>query len=719
MRNRILSNGHNQNGNGLPASDASSSSSASSASANGRHGKAPAVNLPGTLLHDDLFIDREEFIRLVVQSLRDVGYIESAATLEAESGYSMESPDVSQFRRYILDGLWAKAEAALSRLIHTDDENLYDARFLISQQKYLELLEAKKTTAALQVLRNELAPMNTETEQLHTLSSFLMCSDPEELRQRTGWDGASGSSRTQLLNDLQHYIPPSIMIPQRRLAELLHQAREYQHSRCVYHNSPLETTPFSLYTDHHCNKSDFPNTTTTILRGHTDEVWNMQWSHDGMRLATCGKDKSAVVWKMSISTEGGVRVFDWSTHLILRDHQYPVGCLAWSLDDSILLTSAEQHIKLWNAQTGVCIETLTEHSDTVTALAWLPDGSGFISGALDDKDGKLHESWGLTSMRVTDLAITHDFMRLVTIGMDRNPPSNNNDSSTTPRTNGSSASERGSNPPSNNDSSTTPRTNGSSASDQSVTPNAGGPGGSRNQNKMIIYDLRTKQPEHTVTLEGELTSVKISHDSRFALINLAPDEIRLWDLEANRVARKYTGQKQGRHVIRSCFGGVDNHFVVSGSEDSKIYVWHRESGVILEELPGHGEGSVNSVAWNPTNERMFASCSDDHTVRIWESPGGAPEGSSGRSGAGAARNGFGSLGNGFGSGEGTMMNGKGKGKGVVRQRGWDVSASTSVGVGASGSGGDEGVVGGEGEEMRTEEEGLTASSGTADDGGGR
>lgn len=45
-----------------------------------------------------------------------------------------------------------------------------DARFLISQQKYLELLEAKKTTAALQVLRNELAPMNTETEQLHTLS---------------------------------------------------------------------------------------------------------------------------------------------------------------------------------------------------------------------------------------------------------------------------------------------------------------------------------------------------------------------------------------------------------------------------------------------------------------------------------------------------------------------------------------------------------------------
>lgn len=50
---------------------------------------------------------------------------ESAATLEAESGYSMEAPEVSDFRQYILDASWTNAETALMRLGVTDDEGLW------------------------------------------------------------------------------------------------------------------------------------------------------------------------------------------------------------------------------------------------------------------------------------------------------------------------------------------------------------------------------------------------------------------------------------------------------------------------------------------------------------------------------------------------------------------------------------------------------------------
>lgn len=109
----------------------------------------------------------------------------------------------------------------------------------------------------------------------------------------------------------------------------------------------------------------------------------------------------------------------------------------------------------------------------------------------------------------------------------------------------------------------------------------------------------------------------------------------LWDLANHRIARKFAGQKQRTMVIRSCFGGAEQNFIASGSEgtffnhiylrqaikillDGNVYVWHRDTGVLLETLPGHGQGSVNAIAWNPRHVGMFASCSDDSTIRIWE-----------------------------------------------------------------------------------------------------
>lgn len=89
------------------------------------------------------------------------------------------------------------------------------------------------------------------------------------------------------------------MIPQRRFTTLLEQSRSYQRQRCLYHNAP--PTAFSLYVDHQCDRAAFPRITTTILEVHTDEVWNIEWSHDGMYLASASKDKSAIIWKIGAS----------------------------------------------------------------------------------------------------------------------------------------------------------------------------------------------------------------------------------------------------------------------------------------------------------------------------------------------------------------------------------------------------------------------------------
>ena len=53
---------------------------------------------------------------------------------------------------------------------------------------------------------------------------------------------------------------------------------------------------------------------------------------------------------------------------------------------------------------------------------------------------------------------------------------------------------------------------------------------------------------------------------RQALLNIAHQGVHLWDLEDRVLVRKFQGVSQGYYVIHSCFGGVNQSFVASGSE---------------------------------------------------------------------------------------------------------------------------------------------------------
>lgn len=52
------------------------------------------------------------------------------------------------------------------------------------------------------------------------------------------------------------YLPPSVMLPPRRLQTLLRQAVELQMDRCLYHNTKLDSNldSVSLLLDHVCGR---------------------------------------------------------------------------------------------------------------------------------------------------------------------------------------------------------------------------------------------------------------------------------------------------------------------------------------------------------------------------------------------------------------------------------------------------------------------------------
>ncbi len=59
-----------------------------------------------------------------------------------------------------------------------------------------------------------------------------------------------------LLSILVAYLPPSVMLPPRRLQTLLRQAVELQRDRCLYHNTKLDSNldSVSLLLDHVCSR---------------------------------------------------------------------------------------------------------------------------------------------------------------------------------------------------------------------------------------------------------------------------------------------------------------------------------------------------------------------------------------------------------------------------------------------------------------------------------
>lgn len=213
-----------------------------------------------------------DIVRLIGQHLKLIGLDRTAEVLMQESGCSLEHPAATKFREHVLSGDWHKADYDLQELqsiVEADElkltskhTNLIEMKFLLLEQKYLEYLDDSRPIDALHVLRNELTPLQHNTPRVHQLSSYMMCTNNEELYERAGWEGKNIRSRTRLMDRLQSFLPASVMLPPRRLHTLLRQAVELQTEHCTHHDMAWETSVdnVSLLSDHNCsnNANAFP-----------------------------------------------------------------------------------------------------------------------------------------------------------------------------------------------------------------------------------------------------------------------------------------------------------------------------------------------------------------------------------------------------------------------------------------------------------------------------
>ena len=75
----------------------------------------------------------------------------------------------------------------------------------------------------------------------------------------------------------------------------------------------------------------------------------------------------------------------------LEGHSREVLSVAYTTDGTKIVSgSADNTIKIWDANTGQCLKTLEGHSEMVESVAYSPDGTKIISGS-SDKTVKIWE----------------------------------------------------------------------------------------------------------------------------------------------------------------------------------------------------------------------------------------------------------------------------------------------------------------------------------------
>ncbi|KAE8673103.1 putative nucleotide binding protein [Hibiscus syriacus] len=505
-------------------------------------------NSPTTLGSKGL-INKHEFLRVIIQCLYSFGYNKSASCLEIESGIRYKSAEFDLLESQILSGDWDDCIDTVNKIKDVKDDTRSSVLFLVFKQCFMEYLNRGDDSLVLSVLQKQVPTLNMSKETVHKLAyNILSFKEMGKIDE-----DVISELRKRLVMELRKQLPPPIVLPERRLEHLVETSVTAQIDSCIYHNS---RDAVSLYEDHCCGRDQIPTETVQILTAHSNEVWFIQFSNNGEYLASSSSDCTAIIWKVRDNDKLTMK------HT-LRSHQNPVSFVAWSPDDTKLLTCGNLEVlKLWDVETGTCKHTFGDHGFTVSSCAWFPDSKRIVCGSSDpekgicmwDCDGTEMKAWrGMRMPKVLDLAVTSDGENLISIFSDK---------------------------------------------------------------EIRILNLRTNA-EQVILEEHSITSLSVSMDSEFFIVNLNSQEIHLRDV-AGKWAKplKYTGHKQNKYVIRSCFGGINSMFIASGSENTQVYIWNRQRSTPVEVLSGHSM-TVNSVSWNPKRPLMLASASDDHTIRIW------------------------------------------------------------------------------------------------------
>ena len=208
----------------------------------------------------------------------------------------------------------------------------------------------------------------------------------------------------------------------------------------------------------------------------------------------------------------------------LKGHNGSVTCLQLVTNDVLISGSSDRTLKIWNLKTGTCVQTLLGHTEGIKCLSISKDNSLVVSGSHDADVRVWHISTGKCTHTLTGhskvvwcIAISNSNELLV------------------------------------------------SGSDDCT---------------MRVWSLKHSSCLHTIHYTDSVKCLAISSDNSTILAgaHCSQNQLKSWSTETGECLSTYQGHT---HAVMCLLLTPDNKYLITGSRDGTIKLWHAFSAVLL------------------------------------------------------------------------------------------------------------------------------------------